>query len=147
MASKKLRIAGCGCLIIGFCVLLLFALEILGGRFLFKEDLSDIRFSPLCYVGRTCRGLEIKTEPWGNPDVIVTNNRKDAIRKLRVTTKYFGRDGRIVVEWTHDVLESGQSVTFECPPEARRLDLGMIYVRVRCDRGVAIEHKYWSYWD
>jgi len=143
---RALGCVGCSAVALFGFVIALFLLDMVLDCLLFGADPSDIRFKPALYVGRTCRGLQIKTTAWADPSVTVTNRRDGPIRDLRVTAKYFGYDGRLVTGWEHESLASGESVTFQPPVDVTKLDLGMICVLVKCDQGVAVERSWFSYW-
>jgi len=146
VVSRMLGCAGLSAVALFYLAAMLLALSTALDCWLFHADPSDIRFNPMLYIGRRCRGVEIKAEPWGDPSVTVTNGRDEPIRDLKVTAKYFGYRGRLVTEWEHRSLASGGSVTFDPPVDVFELDLGMIYVLLKCDRGVAVEQAWYSYW-
>jgi len=117
-----------------------------------EEDWSDIQYKSYVYLGRLCRDLAIEASP-SLGQAKLTNAGSRPLTNLRVKLKFFAHAGRTVVERQIDRLEPGQTVTYlDTDPdlgvdESIAQDLGMLYVKVRCDQGYGVANGWWSYWD
>ena len=119
--------------------------------FLDREDFSDLRFYALAYPGQACEDLRVESS--ASHGVVTVENVGDRpLTDLRITLKFFSFAGRPVIERRIARLDSGATLTYTDRDPDLGLDeqvvrdLGMLYVRVRCDQGVAVARGWWSYW-
>ena len=116
---------------------------------LLREELGDVRFRAYPYVGRLCDDLRIAARP-ARGTVTIENSGDAPLHDLHVTIKAFAHTGRVVVERVVPRLGPGEVLVYDESDlglsDTIREDLGMLYVRVRCDAGFALARGWWSYW-
>jgi hypothetical protein len=131
---------------------LLFALQRGLLMFFEDEDFWDLQYYEYPYLGRLCSDLKVESSA-SRGTVKITNTGSRPLRNLEVRLKFFAHVGRTVLERKIEALEPGASVEYKDTDPELGLDpdivpdLGMLYVRVRCDEGYAVDRGYWSYWD
>ena len=119
--------------------------------FYYEEGFSDVQYHEYVYVGRRCRTLKVEASA-SRGTVELTNTGDTPLTNLDLKFKFFSHGSRVVREKHLDVLAPGQVVLVKDTDDDFGLDcsvimdLGMLYVRVRCDQGYAMSRGRHSYW-
>lgn len=128
-----------------------FAFERVVSMVLDHEDFGDVRFHAYVYPGQICEDLRVESSA-ARGVVTIENVGERPLTDLRITLKFFSAVGRPVIERRVARLDPGATLVYTDQDPDLSLDqavvsqLGMLYVRVRCDQGVALARGWWSYW-